>query len=145
VVLPVLTVAMTEVLVMLRDKGRCDFGVCLPCHVIYSYFVDFVNFCCHAQASQLFEPAQALSPRLIAIMPKADVVDLLCSDTEALLDSLFMSAACGSLVSHPCMGSDCNSFEDWPESNDMAASVYATLSADASSSHASTVGDPRNV
>jgi hypothetical protein len=79
------------------------------------------------------------------MMAKADVVDLLCSDTKALLDSLFMSAACGSLVSHPRTGSNCNSFKDWPESNDMAASVYATLSADASSSHAPTVGGPRNV
>jgi hypothetical protein len=49
VVLPVLMVVMTEVLMMLRrDEKRCDFGMCLLCHVIYSYFVDFVNFGCHA-------------------------------------------------------------------------------------------------
>jgi hypothetical protein len=35
-----------------RDERRCDFGVCVPCHVVYSYFVDFVNFGYHAQASQ---------------------------------------------------------------------------------------------
>jgi hypothetical protein len=91
-----------EVLVMLRrDERRCDFGMCLLCHVIYSYFVDFVNFGCHAQASQLFEPTQALSPRLIVTMPKADVVDLSSSDTEALLDSLFVSPARDSLVLCP--------------------------------------------
>jgi hypothetical protein len=108
-----------------RDEKRCDFGVSLPCHIIYSHFVDFVNFCCHAQASQLFEPAQASLPHLIATMTKANVVDLSSSDTKALLDTLFMSPACGSPVSHPCMVSGCNSFEDWPESNDMAVSVYA--------------------
>jgi hypothetical protein len=143
-VLPVPMVVVTEVLAMLRrDEKRCDFGVSLPCHIIYSHFVDFVNFCCHAQASQLFEPAQASLPHLIATMTKANVVDLSSSDTKALLDTLFMSPACGSPVSHPCMVSGCNSFEDWPESNDMAVSVYAAaLSVDASSSHAPTVGDP---
>jgi hypothetical protein len=39
-----------------RDERRCDFSMCLSCHVIYSYFVDFVNFGCQAQKSQLFEP-----------------------------------------------------------------------------------------
>jgi hypothetical protein len=86
--------------------------VCLPCHVIYSYFVDFVNFGCHAQASQLFEPVQALSPRLIAMMPKADMVDLSFSNTEALLDSVFVSPTCDSPSSCPCMHFDSDSFED---------------------------------
>jgi hypothetical protein len=46
-----------EVLMMLmKDKRRCEFGICLSCLVIYSHFGDFVNFGCHAQASQLFEP-----------------------------------------------------------------------------------------
>jgi hypothetical protein len=67
-------------------------------------------------------------------MPKADVVDLSSSDTEALLDSLVVSLARASPVSRPYMGSNCDSFEDWPEVNDMATSVYTTLSADASSS-----------
>jgi hypothetical protein len=116
--------------------------VCLPCHVIYLYFVDFVNFRCHAQASQLFEPAQASSPCLIAMMPKADVVDLSSSHIEALLDSLFVSPACDSPVSHPRTGSDGDLFEDWPEANDMVASVYVALSVDASSSHVPTVGTP---
>jgi hypothetical protein len=40
---------VVEVLTTLRkDERRCDFGLCLPCHVIYSYFDDFVNFDCHA-------------------------------------------------------------------------------------------------
>jgi hypothetical protein len=109
------------------------------------YFVDFVKFGCHAQVSQLFEPMQASSPHLIATMSKANVVDLSSSDIEALLDSLFMSPACGSPVLHPRMGSDCNSFEDWPESNDMAVSVYVAISADAPRSHAPTVGVPCDV
>jgi hypothetical protein len=104
---------MMEVFVMVkRDERRCDFGVCLLCHVIYSYFVDFVNFGCHALASQLFEPMQASSPHLIAVMPKADVVDLSSGDTKALLDSLFVSPACYSLILHPHMGSLGDLFED---------------------------------
>jgi hypothetical protein len=72
-------------------------------------------------------------------MPKADVVDLSSSDTEALLDSLSISPAHDSLVSRPRMGSDGDSFEDWPEANDMAASVYILLSVDASSSRSPAV------
>jgi hypothetical protein len=41
---------------------------------------------------------------------------------------------------HSSCGS--NLFDDWPEANDMAASVYVALTVDALSSHASTVGDP---
>jgi hypothetical protein len=57
------------------------------------------------------------------------VLDISCSDTEALLDSLF-----------PCPISD--SFEDWAEANDMAASVYIALSADASSSRTPVIDAP---
>jgi hypothetical protein len=63
------------------------------------------------------------------MMPKADVLDLSSSDTGALLDSLFMSPACGYLVSRPHTSSDCDSFEYWLESNDMFVSVYVALSA----------------
>jgi hypothetical protein len=77
-------------------------------------------------------------------MPKADVVDLSSSDTEALLDSLSISPAHDSLVSRPRMGSDGDSFEDWPEANDMAASVYILLSVDASSSRSPAVNAPRD-
>jgi hypothetical protein len=108
-------VVVAKVLMMLRwDERRCDFGVSLPHHVIYSYFIVFVNFGCHAQASQLFEPVQASSPRLIATMPKADVVDLSSSDTDALLDSLFVSPACDSPIFCPRTGSDGDSFENSP-------------------------------
>jgi hypothetical protein len=69
------------------------------------------------------------------MMPKADVLDLSSSDTGALLDSLFMSPACGYLVSRPHTSSDCDSFEYWLESNDMFVSVYVALSVDASSFH----------
>jgi hypothetical protein len=77
-------------------------------------------------------------------MPKADVVDLSSSDTEALLDSLSISPARDCLVSRPRMGSDGDSFEDWPEANDMAKSVYVALSVDALSSHAPVVDAPRD-
>jgi hypothetical protein len=76
------------------------------------------------------------------MMPKADVVDLSSSDTEALLDSLFVSPACDSAVSRPCMGSDGDSFEDWPKANDIVTSVYVALSPDSLTSHAPTIGSP---
>jgi hypothetical protein len=77
VVLPVPMIVAVEVLVTLRkDERRCDFGMCLPFHVIYSYFDDFVNFGCHAQASQLFEPVRFSLPHLIITKPKDDVVDI---------------------------------------------------------------------
>jgi hypothetical protein len=135
VVLQVPMVVVAEVLMMLRDERQCDFGMCLLCHVIYSYFFDFVHFGCNAQASQLFTPVQASSPRLIIKMPKADVVDLSSSDTEALLDPLFVSLAHDSLVSHPRTSSDGDSFKDCPKANDMVVSVYVALSVDALSSH----------
>jgi hypothetical protein len=133
-----------EVLTTLRkDERRCDFGVCLSCYVIYSYFDDFVNFGCHAHASQLFEPAQASSPHLIIMKPKNDVVDISSSDTEALLDSLFLSLTRNSLASHPWASSDADSFEDCPKANDMAVTVYVALSADASSSRTPMINAPR--
>jgi hypothetical protein len=116
---------------------------CLSCHVIYTYFDDFANFGCHAQASQLFEPAQASSPHLIIMKPKDDVVDILSIDTEALLDSLFLSLARNSPASHPRASSDADSFEDWPEANDVTASVYVALSADALSSLTPMIDAPR--
>jgi hypothetical protein len=42
-------------------------------------------------------------------------------------------------ASNPRSGSDSDEFENWPEVNDMAASVYVALTADALSSHASMV------
>jgi hypothetical protein len=44
--------------------------------------------------------------------PKDDVVDISSSDTEALLDSLFLSRARNSLASHPQASSDVDSIED---------------------------------
>jgi hypothetical protein len=77
-------------------------------------------------------------------MPKADVVDLSSSDTEALLDSIFVSPACDSLVSRPCTGSDGDSFEDWPKAIDMVVSVYIALRVDALSSCVPIVGVSRD-
>jgi hypothetical protein len=75
--------------------------------------------------------------------PKDDVVDISSSDTEALLDSLFLSRARNSLASHPQASSDVDSIEDWPEANDMAAIVYVVLSADALSSRTPVIDAPR--
>jgi hypothetical protein len=106
------TMVMMEVIVTLRKDGRCDFGMCLSCHVTYSYFDDFANFSCHAQALQLFKPAQASSLHLIITKPKDDVLNISSSNTEALLDSLFLSPVRNSAASHPRASSDANSFED---------------------------------
>jgi hypothetical protein len=73
-------------------------------------------------------------------MPKADMVDLSSSDTEEVLELLSLSPACGyhSPLSNLRSSSDSDLFEDWPEANDMAASVYVALIADALSSRVST-------
>jgi hypothetical protein len=74
-------------------------------------------------------------------MPKADVVNLSSSDTEEALNLLFLSPAhgCHSPASNPRSGFDSDEFEDWPKVNYMTARVYVALTADALSSHASTV------
>jgi hypothetical protein len=73
-------------------------------------------------------------------MPKADMVDLSSSDTEEVLELLSLSPTCGyhSPLSNLRSSSDSDLFEDWPEANDMAASVYVALIADALSSRVST-------
>jgi hypothetical protein len=74
-------------------------------------------------------------------MLEADMVDLSSSNTEEMLELLSLSPACGyySPLSKLRTSSESDLFEDWPEANDMAASVYDALTADASSSHASSV------
>jgi hypothetical protein len=69
------------------------------------------------------------------------VVNPLSSDTEEELNLLFLCPTHGphSLAPNPHPGSDSNEFKDWPEVNNMAASVYVALTADAMSSHVSTV------
>jgi hypothetical protein len=110
-------------------------------YYLYIYFVDFVDFACLAQASELVELEQASSLHCIIIMPKADVVNMSSSDTEEALDLLFQSPAHGSHspASNPRSGTDSDMFEDWPEVNDMATSVYVALIVDALSSRASTI------
>jgi hypothetical protein len=66
------------------------------------------------------------------------------NDTEALLDSLFLSPTHDSPASHPCASSDADSFENWPKANDMAACVYIAMSADASGSHTPAIDAPRD-
>jgi hypothetical protein len=69
------------------------------------------------------------------------VVNLSFSDTEEALKLLSLSPARGahSPLSKLRSSSGSDLFKDWPEVNDMAMSVYVALTADALSSHASTV------
>jgi hypothetical protein len=65
------------------------------------------------------------------------------SDTEEALEFLSLSLVRG-VSSRPLEGdaqelsssSDSDLFKDWAKANDMAASIYITLTAEASSSHA---------
>jgi hypothetical protein len=65
------------------------------------------------------------------------------SDAEEALELLSLSPAHGphSRLSEPTSSSS-NLFEDWPEANDMVASVYVALTADASHSRMSAVNAP---
>jgi hypothetical protein len=131
-------------MMLMKDERKCEFGICLPRLIIYSHFGDFVNFCCHALAMELFEPTQPSSPCLIVKKPKAGAVDILSSDTENFLNSLFLSPACDSPSLRHCASSDADSFESWPKANNMAESVFFALSVDASSSHKPVIDDPRD-
>jgi hypothetical protein len=75
------------------------------------------------------------------MMPAANMVHPSSCDIEEALDLLFLSPAYGPhsplLNLHP--GFDSDAFKDWSEANDMVASVYVALTADASNSHVSTV------
>jgi hypothetical protein len=128
---------MKVLLMLIRREWRCDFGVHLSTHVIYEYFVDFIIFGCRVQASQPVEPAQASSPHFTVRTTEVDMMKLSSSNTEEVLNLLFFSPAHDSCspVSNLRLGFGSNMFEDWPESNDMAASVYIALTADALSSH----------
>jgi hypothetical protein len=74
-----------------------------------------------------------------------DMVTLSSSTNEEALELLFPSPGHDTVSQvskpSPCSGSDF--FEDWPEGNDMAASVYIALTVDALSSHALTANAPR--
>jgi hypothetical protein len=74
-------------------------------------------------------------------MPEANMVHLSSSDTEEALDLFFLCPAHGPhfAILSPCSGFDKDAFNDWPEANVMAASVYVALTADALISRASTV------
>jgi hypothetical protein len=69
-------------------------------------------------------------------MVEANMVNPSSSDTEEALDLLFLSPARDprSPISKPRSSFDDDLFEDWPDVNDMAMSVYVALSVDASSS-----------
>jgi hypothetical protein len=72
------------------------------------------------------------------------MVYLLSSDTEEALELLSLSPVHDPdsplLELHSSFGSDL--YDDWPESNDMAASVHVALTAYALSFHMSTVSAP---
>jgi hypothetical protein len=92
-------------------------------------------FICHAHAS---------SPHFNVKQAEADVVTLSSSDIEEALKLLSLSPARGPRPPLSKLRSSSSSglFEDWPEANDMDASVYVVLTVDASSSCASMVSAP---
>jgi hypothetical protein len=55
---------------------------------------------------------QASSPHLVVMKPRADVVDISSSDTEALLDLLFLSPTHDCPASQPCTNTDADSFKN---------------------------------
>jgi hypothetical protein len=105
------------------------------------YFVNLVNFTCHAQTSQPVRPAQASSPYFNVELPKAELVDMSSSDTEEALALLSLSPArgCDSPILNLRSSSDSDLLECWLEANGMAVSVYVALTVDASSFRATTV------
>jgi hypothetical protein len=88
---------------------------------------------------------QVWSPHYNVEMPEADMVALSSNDIEKALELLPLSPARGyhSPLSNLRSSSNSDLFEDWPEANDMAASVYVVLTANASSWHASTTDSLR--
>jgi hypothetical protein len=74
----------------------------------------------------LVEPAQGLSPCFNTKLAKADVATLSSSDTEEALELLCLSPPRGphSPLSETCSSFGSDLFNDWPEANDMAVSVY---------------------
>jgi hypothetical protein len=75
---------------------------------------------------------------------KPDVVALSSSDTKEALELLFLSPPRGpaSHVSESSSGSGSDQFEDWPEANNAAVSVYVALTADVPRSRTSPVNAP---
>jgi hypothetical protein len=88
---------------------------------------------------------QVSSLRFTITTTKANMVKLSSSDTQEVLNSLFLIPAHGSRspVSNVHSGSSSYVFEDWLKSNDMAASVYVLLTVDASSSGAPVTNSSR--
>jgi hypothetical protein len=101
-------------------------------------------FSCRVQASLKVEPAQAPSPHFNVKPAEDDVVTMLSSDTKEALELLSLSPARDphSPLSELRSGSSSDLFDDWPEANNIHVSVYVVLTADASSSHTSTVSAP---
>jgi hypothetical protein len=98
----------------------------------------------------LIKPAQASVPHCSIQPAEPDVVTLSSSDTQEDLELLSLSPAHG-LSSRPSEGdaqeppssSGSDLFEDWPEANDMATSIYVALTTEASSSCPSMANAPR--
>jgi hypothetical protein len=77
------------------------------------------------------------------------VVTISSSDTEEALELLSLSPCCnlasqvaGGNVREPSSSSSSHLFEDWPEANDMAVSVYVMLTVEVLSSLVSTTAAP---
>jgi hypothetical protein len=86
------------------------------------------------------------SPPHCSVLPAdPEVMILSSSDTEEALELLFLSPPRNliSRVSEPSTSFSSNQFEDWPEANDIVASTYIALTADALSSRILMVNAPR--
>jgi hypothetical protein len=72
------------------------------------------------------------------------LVSLSSRDIEEALELFSLGPTRGphSPLLELCSSSGSDLFDDWPKANDMVASVYVALTADASSSCASTVSAP---
>jgi hypothetical protein len=96
------------------------------------------------------EPAQASLPYCSIRRAEPDVVTLSSSDSEEALEVLSLSPAHDLTsqlsegdVLEPSSNSGSDLFEDWPKANNMSASIYVALTAEASSSRASMADAPR--
>jgi hypothetical protein len=101
--------------------------------------LNLLIFTCLVQALQPVELARDSSPHFLATMPEAEMVNPSSSDTEGALDLLFLRSCHGphSPVLNLHSSSVSGLFRDRPEANDMVASVYIVLTADALSCRAS--------
>jgi hypothetical protein len=102
--------------------------------VIYcqqEYLVAFVNFYLTCAGFAFGRACAGSLPCCSVCLAEPDVVTLSSSGTEEALELLFSGPPHDSIshVSEPTCSSDSDQFNDWPEANDTAVSVYVALTA----------------